>query len=94
VNHAQTRKLVKALGGVPQVEILTPRFFNEVAVRTPKDAAELIEIAAEAGVLAGVPVSRLAPGAGMDDVLLLAATELTTDGDIARLTETLTGVLA
>jgi len=94
INHAQTRKLVNALAGVPQVEVLTARFFNEIAIRTPKDAAELVETAAEAGVLAGVPVSRLSPGGGMDDVLLLAATELVTDADIARLTQTLAGALA
>ncbi len=94
VNHAQTRKLAKGLAAIPKVELLTPRFFNEIAIRTPTNAAALVETAAETGVLAGVPVSRLAPDAGMDDVLLLAATELTTDADIARLTDTLTGALA
>ncbi len=94
VNHAQTRKLAKGLAALPKVELLTPRFFNEIAIRTPTNAAELVETTAEAGVLAGVPVSRLAPDAGLDNVLLLAATELTTDADITRLTDTLTGALA
>ena len=43
---------------------------------------------------AGTPFSRLAPGAGMDDVLLVAATEVTTDADIAALASGLKGVLA
>ena len=82
VNHAQARKLAARIATIPGVEVLTPRFFNEFAIRIPRDAAESVQTLADNGVLAGVPVSRLAPGAGMDDVLLLAATELTTDLDI------------
>ncbi|WP_296550154.1 hypothetical protein, partial [Phenylobacterium sp.] len=37
------------------------------------------------GILAGVPVSRLDPSAGMDDILLLAATETTSVADIDAL---------
>ena len=70
---------------VPGVSVLTPRFFNEIAVRLPGDAAAAVEAAAGCGVIAGVPYSRLAPNAGRDDVLLVAATELTTDADIAAL---------
>jgi len=94
VNHAQARKLTTALGAIPDVEVLTPRFFNEIAVRLPVPAAELVEALAGFGILAGVPVSRLAPDAGLDDVLLLAATELTTDADIAALIKALAGALA
>jgi glycine dehydrogenase subunit 1 len=94
VNHAQARKLATALGGIPNVEVLTPRFFNEIAVRLPVPAAELVEALAGFGIIAGVPISRLAPDAGLDDVLLLAATELTTDADIAALTKALAGALA
>ena len=82
VNHAQARKLAAKVASIPGVEVLTPRFFNEFAIRIPRDAAQAVQTLADNGVLAGVPVSRLAPDAGMDDVLLLAATELTTDLDI------------
>jgi glycine dehydrogenase subunit 1 len=41
-----------------------------------------------------VPFSRLAPDAGLDDVLLLAATETTTDGDIDALATALKGAFA
>ena len=92
--HAQARKLATALATVAGVEVLTPRFFNEIAVRLPADAAAVVETLAGEGVIAGVPYSRLAPGAGLDDVLLLAATELTTDADIAALARGLAGVLA
>jgi glycine dehydrogenase subunit 1 len=94
VNHSNARKLKDALAAVPGVEVLTPRFFNEIAVKLPRKAAEVVETLAGNGVLAGVPYSRLAPEAGLDDVLLLAATETTTPTDIETLTRSLKAVLA
>jgi glycine dehydrogenase subunit 1 len=82
-----------ALAAIPGVEILTPRFFNEFAVRLPKNAAEVVQTLADHHLLAGVPYSRLAPDAGMDDVLLVAATETTLDVDIQLLAKSLTKVL-
>jgi glycine dehydrogenase subunit 1 len=76
------------------VEVLTPRFFNEIAVRLPTAAAPLVEALATKGVIAGVPVSRLDPDAGLDDVLLLAATETTPDDDISALQSALKEALA
>lgn len=93
LNHQQARKLRDRIATVPGVQVLTPRFFNEIAVRVPGAAAELVETLAGNGLLAGVPVSRLAPGAGMDDVLLLTATELTRDVDIDILGRAMTRVL-
>jgi glycine dehydrogenase subunit 1 len=90
INHAQARKLAAALSAVPGVKILTPRFFNEIAVSLPRPAAQVVETLAGQGIIAGVPYSRLAPEAGLDDVLLLAATELTTDADISALATALT----
>jgi glycine dehydrogenase subunit 1 len=85
LNHQQARKLKRAVEAVPGVEVLTPRFFNEIAVRLPTAAAPLVDALATKGVIAGVPVSRLDPDAGLDDVLLLAATETTPDDDISAL---------
>ena len=83
VNHQRARELKKALEKIVGVEVLTPRFFNEFAVRLPKNAAAVVETLAGNGVIAGVPYSRLDHGAGMDDVLLVAATETTLPEDIA-----------
>jgi glycine dehydrogenase subunit 1 len=94
LNHQQARKLKTAVEAVPGVEVLTPRFFNEIAVRLPTAAAPLVESLAAKGVIAGVPVSRLDPHAGLDDVLLLAATETTPDDDIAALAGALKEALA
>ena len=93
LNHAKARALAQAASEIPGVEVLTKRFFNEIAVRTPIPAAQLVQRLADNGVLAGVPVSRLAPGAGMDDVLLLAATETNPDSDFAVLTRATTRLL-
>jgi glycine dehydrogenase subunit 1 len=94
LNHQTARALKTALEGVTGVEILTPRFFNEFAVKLGKPAAEVVEALAAKGVLGGVPYSRLDPDAGLDDVLLVAATETVTEGDIAAFKAALTEVMA
>ena len=91
LNHAKARRLAKAVGAIAGVEVLTPRYFNEIAVRLPVAAAPVVEALAQRGILGGVPVSRLA--GGFDDVLLLAATETCAEGDIAALASALTEIL-
>jgi glycine dehydrogenase subunit 1 len=93
VNHANAVKLGAMLAGVPGVAVLNATFFNELTVRLPKNAAQVVEALAERGVLAGVPVSRLQPGAGLDDLLLVASTEINTDEDRAALVAGLKEVL-
>ena len=93
LNHEKALATRDAVASAPGVEILTPRFFNEFAVKLPKNAVEVVEQLAERGVLAGVPYGRLNPGAGFDDVLLIAATETTTDDDIQSLKTALAEVL-
>lgn len=94
VNHQKAVALRDALAAVPGVQVLTPRFFNEFAIKVPGNAAELVETLAANGIIAGVPFSRLDPSAGLDDVLLVAVTETTPDSDIAFFSKALTKVLA
>ncbi|MDZ4319544.1 MAG: glycine dehydrogenase, partial [Phenylobacterium sp.] len=89
LNHSKARELREALAAVKGVEVLTPRFFNEFAIRVPGDAAALVESLLDDGIVAGVPFSRLNPGAGMDDVLLVAATETTMTSDIQAFAQAL-----
>ena len=91
LNHSRARELRDALAAVPGVEVLTPRFFNEFAIRVKGDAAKTVEALLADGVVAGVPFSRLDPGAGLDDVLLVAATETTTTQDIQAFAQALAG---
>jgi glycine dehydrogenase subunit 1 len=93
VNHARAIALAEDLARLPGVSVLTCAFFNEFSVRLPKPAAQVVEALAARGILAGLPASRLLPGAGLDDVLILAATETTTDDDRAALLAGLQEVL-
>jgi glycine dehydrogenase subunit 1 len=88
LNHARACATADALARVPGVTVLNETFFNEFTVRLPGDAAEAVERAAARGVLAGLPASRLEPAAP-GDLLIVAATELTTDDDIAALCKAL-----
>ena len=94
LNHARAVQLADALGAVDGVEVLTPAFFNEFSLRLSGNAAAAVDALAEKGVLGGVPVSRLAPHAGLDDVLVVAATEANTENDIAAYKAALKEVLA
>jgi glycine dehydrogenase subunit 1 len=93
VNHANAVKLAEALRGVSGVEVLNKSFFNEFTLRLSRPAAEVVETLAAEGILAGVPVSRLLPGAGLDDLLLVASSEVNTDEDRAALVSGLHDVL-
>jgi glycine dehydrogenase subunit 1 len=91
LNHANACKLADALAAVPGVEVLNSTFFNEMTIRTSHPSADLIERLAGRGILAGVPVSRLEPtDPSIGNLIVLVATELTTDGDIAALCAALT----
>jgi glycine dehydrogenase subunit 1 len=93
INHANAVKLADGLAAVKGVEVLNKTFFNEFTVRLAKPAADVVERLAEKGVLAGVPVPRLLPGAGLDNLLLVASTEVNTDDDRAALCAALKEVL-
>ena len=83
INHANAVKLADALAGVKGVSVLNKSFFNEFTLRVPGKAADVVEKLAARGVLGGVPYSRLAPEAGLDDLILVASTEVNTDDDRA-----------
>jgi glycine dehydrogenase subunit 1 len=81
LNHANAVKLADLLARVPGVEVAQKAFFNEFTIRVAGEAATVIERLAKKGVLGGVPVSRLLPGAGLDDLILVASTEVNTEED-------------
>ncbi|GLQ52908.1 aminomethyl-transferring glycine dehydrogenase subunit GcvPA [Devosia nitrariae] len=95
LNHARACALADALETVAGVVLLNRTFFNEMTIRLNKPGAEVVEALAANGILAGVPVSRLVPDdPAVEDLVVLAATELTTDDDIAALVSGLKEVLA
>ncbi len=63
-------------------------FVREVTIKTPVPAKQLIETMIDRyNILPGIDLGRFYPG--MDNALLLTATEKRTDDEIARLTESL-----
>lgn len=94
LNHEKAIALADALAGMKGVEVLTKRFFNEIAVQLTKPAQAVVDQLAGKGVIAGIAMSRLNPNAGMDNVLITCATEMNTDNDIAAYAKALTEVLS
>ena len=89
VNHANAVDLAERLSALSGVEILNRHFFNEFTVRTPRPAAALVGELAARGIIAGLPVSRLLPEAGLDDLIVVASTELNTPEDRAAYADAL-----
>lgn len=86
LNHEAACRLADALIQIKGVKLLTKEFFNEFAVELPCDnSADVVEALAEKGIIAGYALD--------DNQLLLAATEMTTDEDIAKLVAVLREVL-
>ena len=81
LNHANAALLAGRLSRVANVEVLNEAFFNEFTIRVKGDATAIVERLAGEGLLAGVPFARLKPGAGLDDLILVASTEINTDDD-------------
>jgi len=95
INHAAAVRLADLLAAIPGVDLLNTSFFNEFALRLPKDAAAVVETLAGKGILAGVPASRLEPGRPeLDNLLVVAATEVNTDDDRAAFAAALREALA
>jgi glycine dehydrogenase subunit 1 len=92
LNHANACLLADALAGIKGLKVLTKSFFNEFAVELNQPAAPVVEKLAEKGILAGVPAARLFPGQ-LDNILILASTEVNTDDDRAVLVSALAEVL-
>ncbi len=83
LNHETACDLADRLSAVDGAELLTGTFFNEFSLRLNRPAADVVDALVDKGVLGGVPASRLYPGGGLDDVLIVAATETNTEEDLA-----------
>ena len=89
---ALARYAVEKLTALPGVSLLNDApFGNEVALRLPRPAEEVVQALLRQGVAAGYPVGRAY--AGMDDVLLLACTECNTRAQVDAMVEKLGGLL-
>ncbi len=96
LNHANAVALADELSAIDGIELLTPAFFNEFAVRVAgRSAIDVIEALAERQVLGGVPAARLEPDKPeLADVIVIASTEINTPQDRATLLGALHEVLS
>jgi len=86
INHGKAAALADRLAAISGVSVVNDTFFNEFTLRLPKPAAPVVDRLARKRILAGVPVSRLYPRRKeLRDLLLVTATETTTEQDMAAL---------
>jgi glycine dehydrogenase subunit 1 len=95
INHAGASAAADRLAQVPGIELVTPAFFNEFTLKLSKEARPVVRRLAERGVLAGVSLGRLYPGAkDLANGLVVAVTETTSAEDVETLAAALQEALA
>jgi glycine dehydrogenase subunit 1 len=95
LNHARASSLADRLGKIKGVSLVTDTFFNEFTVKLPKPAASVVDALAQMGVIAGVPASRLMPHEkAARDLLIVAATETSSEEDCEAFAKALAEVLS
>jgi glycine dehydrogenase subunit 1 len=83
LNHATAVQAAARLAQVPGVTLLNDSFFNEFTLVLSKDARDVVRNLADKGVLGGVSLGRLFPGApDIGHGLVVAVTETVTGEDI------------
>ncbi|WP_260484307.1 aminomethyl-transferring glycine dehydrogenase subunit GcvPA [Sphingomicrobium flavum] len=89
-NHRLACIAADKLGAIQGITLLNDHFFNEFTLKVGRDARELVRDLADKDVLAGVSLGRLYPDSeGLDDALLVAVTETTSEADIDALCDAL-----
>lgn len=95
INHQRALTAMERLAKVPGVSLVSGPFFNEFTLRLSHESRPVVRQLANKGILAGVSLGRLYPSAPqLQQGLVVAATELTTDEDIERLAQGLAEELA
>ena len=95
VNHGLAIQAAERLARVAGVELVNQSFFNEFTLRLPKEARPVVRAMAEKGVLGGVSLGRLYPGAeALESGLVVAVTETATTEDVEALAGALEEALA
>ncbi len=86
INHSRAANVAGRLVAIPGVDLVNDSFFNEFTIRLPVEARPAVHALVERGILAGVSLGRLYPGAqALQNGLVIAVTETTTDADIDAL---------
>lgn len=86
LNHARACEVAERLSAIAGVTLVNDSFFNEFTLRLPIEARPAVHALVERGVLGGISLGRLYPGAeALQNGLVVAVTETVTDEDIAAL---------
>ena len=95
LNHAKAVAAAERLARVAGVDLVGGAFFNEFTLRLSREARPVVRAMAERGVLGGVSLGRLYPGAeALQNGLVVAVTETVTDEDVEALARALEENLA
>lgn len=95
LNHARASALADKLASIKGVSLVTPHFFNEFTLKLPKPADAVVDALAARGILVGVPGARLWPHqAEMRDLLIVAATETSSEEDCDAFAKALAEVVS
>ncbi len=95
LNHAKAVAAADRLARVPGVTLVNHAFFNEFTLRLSKEARPVVRTLAERRILAGVSLGRLYPAeTELENGLVVAVTETTTEEDVETLASALQEVLA
>ena len=83
INHARAVAVAERLSAIPGVSLVNDSFFNEFTLRLPVEARPAVRDMADRGILGGVSLGRLYPGADvLENGLVVAVTETVTDEDV------------
>jgi glycine dehydrogenase subunit 1 len=83
INHSRAVTVAERLAALPGVSLVNDSFFNEFTLRLPVEARPAVREMADRGILGGVSLGRLYPGAeSLEAGLVVAVTETVTDEDI------------
>ncbi len=95
INHGRAVMAADRLTQVPGVELVNAGFFNEFTLKLPKPARPVVRQLADRRILAGVSLGRLYPGVtALENGLVVAVTETTSEQDIETMATALQEVLA
>ena len=86
LNHARACEAADRLSAISGVRLVNDSFFNEFTLELPVEARPAVHAMVEKGVLGGVSLGRLYPGADpLKNGLVVAVTEVVSDEDIVAL---------
>ncbi|MFL6794581.1 MAG: glycine dehydrogenase, partial [Sphingomicrobium sp.] len=86
LNHERACEAAERLAAIPGVTLVNDGFFNEFTLKLPIEARPAVHAMVGKGVLGGVSLGRLYPGAdALQNGLVIAVTETVTDEDIVAL---------